>query len=242
MLIAQTPNSPNIVSDPHLSGSSFYQTSSLAYRYSTNGVLIGIDVDQYVKNIGGSGEINVTVTVGTYTESKLFTFQSNTRYEFISSFPVTNIVTSQYLNITATFPGNPEQKLTYSIAPVLGSNFTSHNMIATGQPSSTLVYFGPLTVVENEQSSTSTEFILKQNYPNPFNPVTTINYSIPKASFVTIKIYDVLGRELLTLVKENQLIGNYSIEFNANTLISGVYFYKMQAGNYTETKKLLLIK
>jgi Secretion system C-terminal sorting domain len=85
-------------------------------------------------------------------------------------------------------------------------------------------------------------FILFQNYPNPFNPTTIISYSIPKSTYVSIKIYDALGREVKTLVKENKSPGTYNISFNGAGLSSGVYFYKMQAGSFVQTKKLLLIK
>ncbi len=87
-----------------------------------------------------------------------------------------------------------------------------------------------------------TEFVLNQNYPNPFNPTTIINYSIPKASFISIKVYDVLGREIETLVNDEKPSGNYKIEFNGSKLTSGIYFYRMQAGDFVETKKLTVLK
>ena len=87
-----------------------------------------------------------------------------------------------------------------------------------------------------------TESVLFQNYPNPFNPSTTIKYQIPKLNFVTLKIYDVLGNEITTLVNEKKPIGNYEIEFNAPELPSGIYFYSLQAGNYVDTKKMILLK
>jgi hypothetical protein len=87
-----------------------------------------------------------------------------------------------------------------------------------------------------------TQFILNQNYPNPFNPTTTINYSVPKSGIVKIKVYDLLGREVATIVNENKPAGNYNIEFNASKLTSGIYFYRMEAGSFSQTKKLLLLK
>ena len=84
-------------------------------------------------------------------------------------------------------------------------------------------------------------YSLSQNYPNPFNPNTTINYSISKAGFVTLKVYDILGREVAMLVNEIQSAGNHSVVFN-KPLTSGVYLYRMQSGNYTETKKFVLLK
>ncbi len=85
-------------------------------------------------------------------------------------------------------------------------------------------------------------YALYQNYPNPFNPTTILKYSIPKSSFVTIKVYDIIGREVAALVNEEKPAGNYFITFNASNLASGIYFYRMQAGNFVDTKKLLLLK
>jgi hypothetical protein len=95
-------------------------------------------------------------------------------------------------------------------------------------------------------------FSLSQNYPNPFNPSTTINYQLPVNSFVTLKVYDVLGNEVATLINEEKLAGEYEIEFsaiggsasggNATSLPSGVYFYKLQAGSFIEMRKMILLK
>ncbi len=85
-------------------------------------------------------------------------------------------------------------------------------------------------------------FKLFQNFPNPFNPTTTIEYSIPEASFVVLKIYDILGGEVASLVKENKSSGKHSVKFNASNLPSGIYFYRIVSGNFTATKKLILLK
>ena len=94
----------------------------------------------------------------------------------------------------------------------------------------------------NEIEKTKMYFKLEQNYPNPFNPTTTISYSIPKKSFVTIKVYNLLGKEIAVLVNEEKLKGDYKIKFNVVPFSSGVYFYKMTAGNFTHTKKLIILK
>ena len=86
------------------------------------------------------------------------------------------------------------------------------------------------------------EFMLYQNYPNPFNAVSKINYSVPQISFVTIKVYDFLGREIITLVNSEKSIGNYSITFDASKLSSGIYYYRMRVGDFVSTKKLVLLK
>ncbi|MBU2494683.1 MAG: T9SS type A sorting domain-containing protein [Bacteroidetes bacterium] len=85
-------------------------------------------------------------------------------------------------------------------------------------------------------------FRLLQNYPNPFNPNTKINYSIPKTCFVTLKVYDLLGKEVLYLVNEEKPEGYYEVEFNGALLSSGVYLYSIQAGNFSDTKKFILLR
>jgi hypothetical protein len=96
--------------------------------------------------------------------------------------------------------------------------------------------------IEDLNQGIPTEFQLVQNYPNPFNPNTTIKYSIPELSFVTIKVFDVLGNEITTLVNEEKPLGSYEVEFDATRLTSSVYFYQLKAGSFVETKKMLLLK
>jgi hypothetical protein len=86
------------------------------------------------------------------------------------------------------------------------------------------------------------EYSLSQNYPNPFNPVTKINFAIPKAGMVTIKLYDILGREVSRLVNEFKAAGEYTIDFNADRLSSGVYFYRMETSGFSDIKKMMLLK
>jgi hypothetical protein len=86
------------------------------------------------------------------------------------------------------------------------------------------------------------EFSLSQNYPNPFNPLTTIEYQIPSNGFVSLKIYNSLGQEVSTLVNENQSAGKYSITFSDEKLTSGLYFYSLRSGDFSETKKMILLK
>ncbi len=148
---------------------------------------------------------------------------------------------------------------------VLDKDDTSWSAINTGLPSSSghvnylaatdsnlyagfsgTVWKRPLseivTSVTPPSGSIPKTFLLSQNYPNPFNPSTVISYRLPFSSHVTLKIYDVLGRQIKTLVDEKQISGNHSVTFNAATLPSGVYFYRLQAGTFSQTKKLVLLK
>jgi subtilisin family serine protease len=100
----------------------------------------------------------------------------------------------------------------------------------------------PVTGAGNNLSEVPKVYSLAQNYPNPFNPVTKINFAIPKQGFVTLKVYDVLGREVSTLVNEVKQTGNYSVDFDASYLSSGVYFYRIESGGFSDIKRMILIK
>jgi len=94
----------------------------------------------------------------------------------------------------------------------------------------------------NVEINSATSFILEQNYPNPFNPTTTIKFSVPTSGNVSLKVFDVLGNEVVSLVNENKQSGSYEVEFKADQITSGTYFYKLQARNFIETKKMILLK
>jgi Secretion system C-terminal sorting domain len=101
--------------------------------------------------------------------------------------------------------------------------------------------FGIITAIK-EDIKLPEEFYLSQNYPNPFNPSTNIKYAIGSRQYVSLVVYDVLGNEVATLVHESQSAGNYSVEFNAEQLPSGIYIYMLTSGNFTAYKKLILMK
>ena len=99
-----------------------------------------------------------------------------------------------------------------------------------------------ITSIDDQINYTPNDYVLYQNYPNPFNPMTKIKYSVPQTSNVTIKVFDVLGNEIETLVNEEKLVGTYEITWYAESLPSSVYFYQLRAGSFVETKKMLLLK
>ncbi len=112
-------------------------------------------------------------------------------------------------------------------------------------PSVTAQYFHfstDITVVSNDDEIVVNSFTLEQNYPNPFNPSTTINYSLAERSAVTLKVYDVLGNEVATLVNTNQEAGKHNVSFDAAKLSSGLYIYTLNTGNFTSSKKMMLLK
>ena len=99
-----------------------------------------------------------------------------------------------------------------------------------------------ISSVENEFNSTITDYSLEQNYPNPFNPTTTISYSVKEYDNVSLVVYDVLGRVVARLLDEPKNVGRYSVEFDASNLSSGIYFYTINSGSFSATKKLMLLK
>ena len=98
------------------------------------------------------------------------------------------------------------------------------------------------TGIEDEFEITPNQFSLSQNYPNPFNPTTTIKFTILDLRFTILKVYDVLGNEIATLINEEKPAGSYEVEFDAFSLSSGIYFYRLKSGSYIETKKMIVLK
>jgi photosystem II stability/assembly factor-like uncharacterized protein len=101
---------------------------------------------------------------------------------------------------------------------------------------------GGITAINPITNEIPSEYNLDQNYPNPFNPMTNVKFQMPNSAFVGLRIYDILGRLVATLVNEYLKAGFYNVSWNASNYPSGVYYYKLTAGNYTETKKMILIK
>jgi hypothetical protein len=96
--------------------------------------------------------------------------------------------------------------------------------------------------VNNNNTGTPKEFALFQNYPNPFNPVTKIRYELPIAGFASLKVYNMLGMEVATIVNEEKKAGRYIVDFDGTNLASGVYFFKFQVANFVQTRKMILLK
>ena len=102
--------------------------------------------------------------------------------------------------------------------------------------------YGTIVSVKKMENNLPSDVVLYNNYPNPFNPATTIKFEIPTASFVTIKVFDMLGKEIATLVNETKSAGYYNVTFDASKLTSGVYIYTISTNNFTQSRKILLMK
>ena len=146
--------------------------------------------------------------------------------------PVTNNGTNDVITVHLTAVGDSIPGSTvngYGIMPELVSAQYYH--------------FSASWIIEsNKDDIIANSFSLEQNYPNPFNPSTTINYTLAESSPVTIKVYDVLGSEVATLVNTTQEAGKHNITFDASKLASGLYIYTLNAGSFTSSKKMMLLK
>ena len=151
--------------------------------------------------------------------------------------------------------GNPIQWFTNSVLtnyggawPVFAVDLDEDgdtDILTTASTGNKITWLENTTVIvgtQNESSGLPKNFFLFQNYPNPFNPSTTFKYKIPSVSFVSLKIFDVLGNEIMTLVNEERPAGSYEVEFSASSLTSGIYLYQLRAGEFISTKKMIMLK
>jgi hypothetical protein len=143
----------------------------------------------------------------------------------------------------ATFNTQYTRSLTYQAMDLKLSGTTIRGIAVTN--AGVISRYDETSVVTGVTPVTTTapdSYKLSQNYPNPFNPTTKINFALPKSGLVTLKVYDMLGKEVATLVNEVKNVGTYSVDFNASTLSSGIYFYKVSVNGFSEVKKMMLIK
>jgi len=146
--------------------------------------------------------------------------------------------TNNAANWTSVNSGLPNYSLIKSL--VVFDNYLFAGIVNGGvwrRPLSEMI-----TSVGGSSDGLVTNFALEQNFPNPFNPSTTIRYSIPISEFVTLKVYDVLGNEVATLVNEEKPVGTYEVEFSSERLSSGIYYYELRAGQFTQTRKMIILK
>ncbi len=163
-----------------------------------------------------------------------------------SAFTITAPAQNNFVSWSSFNMGFAESKTSNTaVKSVVGQNFVGTSQQANTQVSSGFLadtLFRTILVSVKEPEGLPTEYSLSQNYPNPFNPVTTIRYDLPMASRVSITIYNILGQEVALLIDEIQEAGYKSVQWNASSFPSGVYMYRIKSSNFSQTKKLLLLK
>jgi hypothetical protein len=206
-----------------------------------------------------NGPTNTNLFAGTFGGGAFLSTNNGTSWTAVNTGLTSNVVKSLAVSDTNLFAGTlgggvflSTNKGTTWAAVNAGMTYTDINSVAV---LNTNVYAGTLargvwrrplaemiTSVEMLSVDAPTDFSLSQNYPNPFNPATAIQFSLPSKSFVSLKVFDVTGRELAILVSEELPAGTYLQRWNAACLASGAYFYRLQAGSFNETKRLVLLR
>jgi hypothetical protein len=213
-------------------------------------------------------QFNILLGQTTITSLTLGAFYTGTMDTVYKRTSVTlSAAADTWLNFTLDhpFPYTPTQSLVVQIEQCTGAGATGYPLAHTNLSGNRRVWsvggcpfapyasagtnvlnFGvnisPISGVEPISSQIPKEYKLSQNYPNPFNPSTMISYELPKSGFVSIKVYDVLGKEIATLVNEVKNAGRYTVEFDGMTFSSGTYFYRLESNGNIMTKKMMLIK
>jgi photosystem II stability/assembly factor-like uncharacterized protein len=222
-------------------GNSWIEQNSGVYAY-----LFGVDfVDALNGIIVGMNGLTIRTTDGGYTWINRVSGTSKILEDV--SYTETNSATAVGYEGTILHSSNGGNRWTNQVSNtgrrLMAVSFAdSNNGTAVGENGTILhTTSGGITFLEVYEELPK-EFSLSQNYPNPFNPVTKIKYSIPQSSKVVIKVFDILGNEIETLVNEEKPAGTYEITWFAEGLPSGIYFYQLKTGKYVETKKMLLMK
>ncbi|MEJ2545462.1 MAG: T9SS type A sorting domain-containing protein, partial [Calditrichaceae bacterium] len=130
----------------------------------------------------------------------------------------------------------------FALSPALGTLRNDMGAYGGNQYKSMPFTSLEITGIKDENETIPDKLILRQNYPNPFNPATTISYSISEPATISLKVYDILGKEIKTLVNGYQMGGKHTIVFDARNFASGVYYYRLQAGSYSHTRKMILVR
>ncbi|MGB5893259.1 MAG: T9SS type A sorting domain-containing protein, partial [Ignavibacteriaceae bacterium] len=182
-------------------------------------------------------QYNALVRIGSTNYNTLTDWQA-TGKDLNSIAEMPNFV-DPYLHIDETIPTYLESGAT----PIAGidTDYDGDPRSVTTPDIGADEFDGTVVGIE-EETALPTEFALEQNFPNPFNPSTKIKYSIPTQSKVVIKVYDLLGNEIAVLMDEEKSIGTYELTWNAPNLPSGIYFYRLQAGTFVQTRKMILLK
>jgi len=220
---------------------SFASTNTIQ-RSDTTFVINITKLDKWHPHFETSGNLNVDPGF-----SSAFTAQSDSllQYVYLSKTGGLGFYLWSYVPSGSAFP--PTQPIPENLVYTNTSlQHAGTDGYALGDlnwyPSQHQAWLNGVTGVETAKSNLPTGYGLNQNYPNPFNPSTIISYSIPRESNVALKVYNVLGQEVSTLVNKMQSAGNYSVSFDASRLSSGVYFYTIKAGSFMQVKKMMLLK
>ncbi|MGH7595305.1 MAG: T9SS type A sorting domain-containing protein [bacterium] len=218
----------------------FHGISSMAFKDTLTGFAGGLGTANTGNTLatttdGGRTWTNVSNFVQTQSQVRTLVYVPNTAFQVLVATTLGGIVYSEDGGTTW---------MSLSSDVFVGLSFVSPTIGWAGDPNGVIAKFnGDLsTAVAERRFNLPYNFSLSQNYPNPFNPSTTISFFLPSSQLVTLKVYDPYGREVETLMRGRIAAGSYEISFDGSKLTSGIYLYRLQAGEYVETKKMILVK
>lgn len=212
------------------------QFTSICFTSASTGYVTEFGKKLLKTTNGGLNWTNVTIPENIRRQAGWF---SQIRFVNIN----TGYITGSKMGIVKTTDAGNSWFREVFISPALfhSISFLNENLgYAVGE--GIIIKTSPLTGIQTVSNVISDNYLLHQNYPNPFNPVTQIKYNLPKAGFVTVKVFDILGKEVAQLVNEYNTAGTYEINWNAMQYSSGVYFYKIETKDFSQTKKMMLVK
>lgn len=197
-----------------------------------------LDASEYGPDVSSEYPLGYYIEDYEYVDSSGDLDQYNGRFTVTPEYPE-----GTYAYFVTTNPDG-SSAYPYIIGPEYYGSVVKENIQTAGHVSinEKVNNYNPSTGIKSSAINSDMKYALMQNFPNPFNPATTIRFSIPRISLVTIKVYDILGREVKTLINGEKSPGEYKVQFNAGSLHSGVYLYELKADKYVEVKKMMVIK
>jgi hypothetical protein len=239
----------------------------IAWSYKSSGTVIlqiigkTIMTDSIIWNVQRTNDLNINQNGNLYQDTSISTFnliEINSAYHRVlsSGFPfywmpfdstlINRNAVADSSGIWSLVIDKGRMKYTYTFKQAIGAtSYSAMDMclcLDYWYESYSLSSSHITSVETHRDMNHIKEFRLEQNYPNPFNPSTTISFNLPSRSFVSLKVFDLIGREVATIISEDMQVGNYSRQWNASGFPSGTYFYRLQVGSFAETKKLILLR
>ena len=187
-----------------------------------------------------AGGTDIAAFSGTVAEVDVTMYSDQS--EITHNVPLSAVAGVVTFNFSYTAPSKPGKDTLYANGNSVNFNGDSDGDLWNYAPNKIITIKAAVQGIEQNVNTGNKSFLLRQNYPNPFNPATNISFQIPTGENVLLKVYDALGNDVQTLIQEYRPAGSYNINFSGSSLPSGMYYYRLSTGSFTQTKKMILLK